>query len=80
MHASRQNADRAPCGMRHAAHTFNQRCAASIVADDAPDGTEGYSGILGCWTASMQRAQWLVQHSLRECRVASASVRHYETG
>ncbi len=34
---------RGRCTVRHAARTFNQRCAASIVADDAPDGTEGYS-------------------------------------
>jgi hypothetical protein len=45
-------------------------------ADDAPGGTEGYSGVLGCWAASMQQAKRLVQKSLRACRVASASVRN----
>ncbi len=39
MHASTLNRHHAPCGMRHARSTS----AASIVADDPPDGTEGYS-------------------------------------
>jgi hypothetical protein len=37
-HAITRNADHAPCGMRHTRLTS----AAIIVAEDAPDGTEGY--------------------------------------
>jgi hypothetical protein len=62
--------ERGPCTVRHAARTFNQRCAAIIVADDAPArarrmalrGTQGYSAAVE--TASMQQAQWLVQQSI----------------
>jgi hypothetical protein len=58
MHASTLIADHEPCCMRHARSTSDAQQASWQTT---PDGTEGCSGILGCWTASMQRAQWLVQ-------------------
>ena len=67
--------ERGPCTVRDAVHTFNQRCAPSIVQTTRRKVLTGTQGVLGCWMASMQQAKWLVQQPLRACRVASASVR-----
>ena len=38
-------------------------------------GTQGYSRVLGCWTASMQQAQWLVQQSIGACMPRGSCIR-----
>jgi hypothetical protein len=61
MHASTLNADHAPCSTHVQPAMRSKHRRRRRAGPCAPDGTAGYSEILGCWTASMQRAQWRVQ-------------------